>query len=95
MFLFAVIALEQFVDKLNQWPQYLNSIVSLPTLKNNQMLYEKVTNKYNEINNKKNKEILNLNIQNDGKNNYQFNNIVNLYIFLKICRTKIKDQIRI
>jgi hypothetical protein len=74
MFLFAVIALEQFVDKLNQWPQYLNSIVSIPTLKNNQLLYEKVTSKFNEINNKtKGKDIG----QNDGRNHYQFNNMVN------------------
>ena len=73
MFLFAVIALEQFVDKLNQWPQYLNSIVSIPTLKNNQLLYEKVTSKFNEINNKtKGKDIG----QNDGRSHYQFNNMV-------------------
>ena len=76
MFLFAVIALEQFVEKLNQWPQYLNSIVSISTLKNNQLLYEKVTFKFNEMNNtKKPKDIG----QNDARNHYQFNNMV-IYI---------------
>lgn len=93
MFLFAVIALEQFVDKLNQWPQYLNSIVSIQTLKNNSQLFEKVSNKFNEVNNsKKLKEIG----QNEGRNNYQFNNMVKLLIFILIyIRMKKKEQIRI
>lgn len=75
MFLFAVTALEQFVDKLHQWPQYLNSIVTIPALKNNPQLFEKVNEKYNEINNK-NKGRDNSN-QIDPKNNFQFNNMVN------------------
>ena len=79
MFLFAVIALEQFVDKLNQWPQYLNSIVSIPTLKNNLLLFEKVTSKFNEINNKNKEKDIG---QNDGRSHYQFNNMV-IIIFKK------------
>jgi hypothetical protein len=70
MFLFATTALEQFVDKLPQWPQYLSSLITIPALKNNSILFEKV----NEINNKsKGKD----SIQGDGKNQYQFNNMVN------------------
>ena len=81
MFLFAVIALEQFADKLNQWPQYLNSLIIIPTLKNNQFIFDKVTSKFNELNNtKKQKDIG----QNEGKNNYQFNSLVHLIFFIEI-----------
>lgn len=74
MFLFATTALEQFVDKLHQWPQYLTSLITIQTLKNSPQLFDKVNEKFNEINNKtKGKE----NIQGDGKNQYQFNNMVN------------------
>ena len=73
MYLFAVIALEQFADKLNQWPQYLNSLIIIPTLKNNQFIYEKVTSKFNELNNTKKPTDVG---QNEGRNHYQFNNLV-------------------
>lgn len=74
MFIFGVTALEQIVDKLQQWPQYLNSIVTIPTLKNNPQLFEKVYEKYNEINNKtKGKEIPMLDMKN---NQFQYSNIV-------------------
>lgn len=75
MFLFATTALEQFVDKLHQWPQYLSSLVTIPTLKNSPLLYEKVNEKFNEVNNKgKGGKEMN---QGDGKNQFQFNNMVN------------------
>jgi hypothetical protein len=61
--------LEQFVDKLNLMPQFLNSISSIGTLKNNPILYEKVTNKLSEINNKKGKDI-----QNESRNHNNNNN---------------------
>lgn len=95
MFIFGVTALEQIVDKLQQWPQYLNSIVTIPTLKNNPQLYEKVIEKYNEINNKtKGKEIPLLDMKN---NQFQFSNIVkNLKNLKKFnFRMKKKEQIRI
>jgi len=73
MFLFGVTALEEFVDKLHQWPQYLSNLITIPALKNCPHLFEKVNEKYNEINNKnKNKDN-----QSDGKNQFQFNNVVN------------------
>jgi hypothetical protein len=64
-------------------PQFLNSIVSIQTLKNNQSLYEKVTSKFSEINNKKGKDI-----QNEGRNqNNQNNNFVikaKIYLYILI-----------
>ena len=76
MFLFATTALEKFVDKLHQWPQYLSSLVTIPSLKNSPLLYDKVNEKFNEINNKgkAGKE----SSQGDGKNQFQFNNMVNI-----------------
>lgn len=74
MFLFATTALEQFVDKLQQWPQYLSSLIAIPTLKNSPILFEKVNDKFNEINNKGKSG--RDNNQTDGKNQFQFNNIV-------------------
>jgi len=75
MFLFATTALEQFVDKLHQWPQYLSSLVAIQSLKNCPMLFEKVNEKFNEINNKGKggKD----NNQAHGKNQFQINNMVN------------------
>jgi hypothetical protein len=80
MFLFATTALEQYVDKLHQWPQYLSSLMTIPTLKNSPLLYEKVNEKFNEINNKNKggKE----NNQAEGKNQFQFNNMVSYLFFL-------------
>ncbi len=75
MFLFATTALEQYVDKLYQWPQYLSSIVTIPSLKNSPLLYEKVTEKFNEINNKS--KVGKESNQADVKNQFQFNNMVN------------------
>lgn len=74
MFLFAVTALEQFIDKLQQWPQYLTSLVQITGLKNSPALFDRVNEKFNEINNK-NK--IKDNAQGDGKTNYQYNNMVN------------------
>jgi len=75
MYLFATTALEQFLDKIHQWPQYLSSLISISTLKNCPHLYEKVIEKFNEINNKnKGKE----NTFGEGKNQYQANNMVNI-----------------
>lgn len=81
MFLFASTALEQYVDKLHQWPQYLSSLMTIPTLKNSPLLYEKVNEKFNEINNKikGGKE----NNPAEGKNQFQFNNMVSyFYLFI-------------
>jgi hypothetical protein len=52
MYTFAVVALEQFVDKLHNWPQYLNSLVIIPALKVSTNIYDRVMEKYNELNNK-------------------------------------------
>lgn len=70
MFIFATIALEQFVDKLQQMPGFLNGLATVPTLKNSQNLYEKVIIKYNENNNFKKEKTNN---QNDNRNLFQYN----------------------
>lgn len=48
MFTFATIALEQFVDKLHLWPQYLQSLTEIPALKNYPTLHDRVIEKLNE-----------------------------------------------
>lgn len=50
MYLFGTIALEQFIDKLPASPQYLQSLVAIPALKNSPTLYEKINEMFNESN---------------------------------------------
>jgi CCR4-NOT transcription complex subunit 1 len=75
MFTFATVALEQFVDKLHNWPQYLGSLINIPTLKTtNNGLYERVLEKYNEVNNKSKLK------EQQGSDGKIFNPIVSNYI---------------
>lgn len=52
MYLFAITALEQFVDNLNTTHQYLQNLISLPALKKSPGLFEKINDKLNELTNK-------------------------------------------
>jgi CCR4-NOT transcription complex subunit 1 len=78
MYTFANVALEQFVDKLNTWPQYLQSLTSIHTLKNNQALFDRIMDKFNEMNNKnKVKEIDKTNMRPIVSNYINFENVTN------------------
>lgn len=48
MFLFGSIALSQFIDIIQQWPKYMESLIEVKEIKNNPNLYETLIHKYNE-----------------------------------------------
>ena len=49
LFIFGTKALEQFKDKLNEFPTYTKSLIETKQLKNDPLLYEAVLEKYNTI----------------------------------------------
>lgn len=49
LFIFGTKALEQFKDKLNEFPTYTKSLYEAKQLKNDPLLYEAVSEKYNSI----------------------------------------------
>lgn len=49
LFIFGTKALEQFKDKLNEFPTYTKSLIETKQLKNDPLLYEAVLEKYNSI----------------------------------------------
>ena len=51
LFIFGTKALEQFKDKLHEYPAYIKSLIETKQLKNDPLLYEAVLEKYNSINN--------------------------------------------
>jgi len=52
MYLFATTALKQFVENLSTNPQYLQNLITIPALKKSPGLFEKINEKFNEMNNK-------------------------------------------
>lgn len=60
---------------MQQWPQYLASLLQVPGLKDNPALFKKLTEKFNEINIKN--KIKDTAQVFDTKPNFPFNNIVN------------------
>ena len=49
LFVFGTKALQQFVDKLNNYPTYLHSLLDVKNLKNDPILYETIMEKYNSV----------------------------------------------
>ena len=54
MYTFGTLALSQFIDKIQQWPTYLSSLIETKQIKSNPALYDKLIKRYNEsVNNGK------------------------------------------
>jgi hypothetical protein len=70
MYIFATLALEQFVDKLQSSPQYLQNLISIPAIKNNPNLYEKINDKFNEMSMKSKNKLEDGSYQKSGNNNF-------------------------
>ena len=49
MFQFGIIALSQFINKVTLWPNYINSLIDLPQIKNEKDLYQKLLKQFNEL----------------------------------------------
>ena len=49
---FGTIALSQFIDKISIWPNFMNSLIEVPQIKNEKELYQKLLQQFNENKNK-------------------------------------------
>ena len=48
MYIFGTIALNQFVNKISNWPNFMNSLIDVPQIKNEKDLYQKLLKQFNE-----------------------------------------------
>ena len=48
MYTFGTIALSQFINKIPQWPNFMNSLIDLPQIKHEKDLYQKLLKQFNE-----------------------------------------------
>ena len=48
MYMFGTIALNQFIGKIAHWPNFMNSLIDLPQIKNEKDLYQKLLKQFNE-----------------------------------------------
>ena len=48
MYTFGIIALSQFINKISQWPNFMNSLIDVPQIKNEKELYQKLLKQFNE-----------------------------------------------
>ena len=48
LYTFSTIALNQFIGKIAQWPNYMNSLIDIPEIKNEKELYQKLLKQFNE-----------------------------------------------
>ena len=48
MYIFGTIALNQFIGKISHWPNYMNSLIDLSSIKNEKELYQKLLKQFNE-----------------------------------------------
>ena len=52
LYSFGTIALSQFIDKISIWPNFMNSLIEVPQIKNEKDLYQKLLQQFNETKNK-------------------------------------------
>ena len=48
MYIFGTIALSQFVNKISNWPNFMNSLIEVPQIKTEKDLYQKLLKQFNE-----------------------------------------------
>lgn len=48
MYMFGTIALNQFIGKISHWPNFMNSLIDIPQIKNEKELYQKLLKQFNE-----------------------------------------------
>ena len=48
LYTFGTIALSQFIGKISNWPNYMNSLIDIPQIKNNKELYQNLLKQFNE-----------------------------------------------
>ena len=48
MYTFGTIALNQFINKISNWPNFMNSLIDMPQIKNEKDLYQKLLKQFNE-----------------------------------------------
>ena len=48
LYTFGTVALNQFIGKISNWPNYMNSLIDIPELKNEKDLYQNLLKQYNE-----------------------------------------------
>jgi hypothetical protein len=48
MYMFGTIALSQFIGKISHWPNFMNSLIDVPQIKNEKDLYQKLLKQFNE-----------------------------------------------
>ena len=48
MYMFGTIALSQFIGKISLWPNFMNSLIDVPQIKNEKDLYQKLLKQFNE-----------------------------------------------
>ena len=48
LYTFGIIALSQFINKISQWPNFMNSLIDVPQIKNEKDLYQKLLKQFNE-----------------------------------------------
>ena len=48
MYTFGTIALNQFVNKISNWPNFMNSLIDVPQIKTEKDLYQKLLKQFNE-----------------------------------------------
>ena len=48
MYIFGTVALNQFVNKISNWPNFMNSLIDVPQIKTEKDLYQKLLKQFNE-----------------------------------------------
>ena len=48
LYMFGTIALSQFIGKISHWPNFMNSLIDVPQIKNEKDLYQKLLKQFNE-----------------------------------------------
>jgi len=48
MYIFGTVALNQFIGKISHWPNFMNSLIDIPQIKNEKDLYQKLLKQFNE-----------------------------------------------
>ena len=48
LYMFGIIALNQFIGKISHWPNFMNSLIDVPQIKNEKELYQKLLKQFNE-----------------------------------------------
>ena len=48
LYTFGTVALNQFIGKISNWPNYMNSLIDIPELKNEKDLYQNLLKQFNE-----------------------------------------------